>query len=81
MKKRMKRLERMGAHFSAAAHAHMSLGVRIFTGVLFTILAPLLAVAAGLMLVVIAMMIGLNLVFLSLWLAAIHAIFVWLKGR
>jgi hypothetical protein len=49
--------------------------------VLFTILAPLLAVAAGLMLVVIAMMIGLNLVFLSLWLAAIHAIFVWLKGR
>jgi len=81
LKKRMKRLEKMGAHLSAAAHARMSIGVRIFMGVLFAIIVPLLAVAAGMMLVVIAMIIGLNLVFLSIWLAAIHAIFVWLKGR
>jgi hypothetical protein len=81
LKKRMKRLERMGAHFSAAAHSRMSTGVRIFMGVLFAIIVPLMAVAGGLMLVVIAMMIGLNLVFLAIWLAVIHAIFVWLKGR
>ncbi len=81
LKKRMKRLERMGAHFSAAAHARMSTGVRIFTGVLFAIIVPLLAAAAGMMLVAIAMIIGLNLVFLGIWLAVIHGIFVWLKGR
>jgi VIT1/CCC1 family predicted Fe2+/Mn2+ transporter len=81
LKKRMKRLERMGAHFSAAAHARMSTGVRIFTGVVFAIIVPLLALAAGLMLVAIAMIIGLNLVFLGIWLAVIHVIFVWLNGR
>jgi hypothetical protein len=45
--------------------------------VLLLIVVPLLALAAGLMLVVIAMMIGLNLIVLGIWLAVIHAIFVW----
>jgi Zn-dependent protease with chaperone function len=77
LKKRLKRLERMGAHLHADADRKMGAGARIFAGVLLLIIVPLLTVAAGMMLVVIAMMIGLNLIFLTLWLAVIHAIFVW----
>jgi len=81
LKKRLKRLEKMGARFSEGAHARMSVGARVVMAVLFVVIVPLLAVAAAGMLVVIAMMIMLNLVFLSLWLAVIHAIFVWLNAR
>jgi hypothetical protein len=38
-------------------------------------------VAGGLMLFVIAMMIGMNLMLLAVWLTAIHWFFVWLNGR
>jgi Zn-dependent protease with chaperone function len=79
LKKRLKRLERMGAHLQADVHHKAGMGGRLVIAVVMLIIAPLLAVAAGLMLVVIAMMIGLNLLFLTLWLAAIHAIFVWLN--
>jgi Zn-dependent protease with chaperone function len=79
LKKRLKRLERMGAHLQADVHHKAGVGGRLVIAVLMLIIGPLLAVAAGLMLVVIAMMIGLNLLFLTLWLAAIHAIFVWLN--
>jgi Zn-dependent protease with chaperone function len=81
LKKRLKRLERMGAHLQADVHRKMGLGGRLVVAALMLIFVPLLALVAGLMLVVIAMMIGLNLVFLTLWLAVIHAIFVWLNAN
>jgi Zn-dependent protease with chaperone function len=77
LKKRLKRLERMGAHLQADVHHKTGKGGRLILGALMLILVPLMALVAGLMLVVIAMMIGLNLLFLTLWLAVIHAIFVW----
>jgi len=72
LKKRLRRLERMGAQFRAEAHARMGAVAKVFAAVLWLIIGPLLAVAAGLMLLVIAMIIGLNLVFLMLWIAVIH---------
>jgi Zn-dependent protease with chaperone function len=77
LKKRLKRLERMGAHLQADVHRKAGVGGRLILAALMLILVPLMALVAGLMLVVIAMMIGLNLLFLTLWLAVIHAIFVW----
>jgi Zn-dependent protease with chaperone function len=80
LKKRLKRLERMGAHLHADVHRKPGTFTVVFTAVLMFIIVPLLALAAGAMLLVIGMMIGLNLVFLTLWLAVIHAIFVWLNN-
>jgi Zn-dependent protease with chaperone function len=80
LKKRAKRLQRMGSHLIAPV---MGGGVwlKVFMTLLYLIIVPLLAVAGGLMLIVIAMMIGLNLMLLAVWLMAIHWIFVWLNGR
>jgi hypothetical protein len=75
--KRLKRLERMGAHLQADVHAKTRVTARLVMAVLMLILVPLLALVAGLMLVVIAMIIGLNLVFLTLWLTVIH----WAFGQ
>jgi hypothetical protein len=80
LKKRLKRLERMGAHLQADVHHKAGIGGRVVMAVLMLIFVPLMALVAGLMLVVIAMMIGLNLLFLTLWLALIHAIFTWWNG-
>lgn len=77
LKKRLKRLQRMGAHLAADPKARTPFGAKVVLGVLLLIIVPLLTLAAGLMLVVIAMMIGLNLLVLSIWLAVIHGIFVW----
>jgi Zn-dependent protease with chaperone function len=77
LKKRLKRLERMGAHLQADVHAKSGLTARLVMAVLILILVPLLALVAGLMLVVIAMIIGLNLIFLTLWLTVIH----WAFGQ
>jgi hypothetical protein len=80
LKKRAKRLQRMGSHLIAPV---MGGGVwlKVFMTVLYLIIVPLLAVAGGLMLIVIGMMIGLNLMMLAVWLTAIHWIFVWLNSR
>lgn len=80
LKKRLRRLERMGAEFRASAHARMGAGATIFATILWLVIGPLLALCAGMMLVVIAMIIGLNLVILAVWLAVIHAIFTWLAS-
>jgi hypothetical protein len=40
-----------------------------------------LSVAGVLMLIVIAMLIGMNLMLLAVWLMAIHWVFVWINGR
>jgi Zn-dependent protease with chaperone function len=77
LKKRLKRLERMGAHLQADVHRKMGLGMRIFATVLYTIVGALLAVCAAMMLVVIAMIICLNLIVLMLWLSVIH----WAFGQ
>ena len=62
----------MGAQFRAGAHARMGIGATIFATILWLIIGPLLVAAFAMMLLVIAMIIGLNLVVLSLWLAVIH---------
>jgi len=80
LKKRAKRLERMGSHL-IAPERKAGPALAIFMTVLYVIIVPLLAVAGVLMLMVIAMMIGLNLMMLMVWMAAIHALFVWLNGR
>ncbi len=80
LKKRAKKLQRMGSHLIAPVSGG-GIGLKIFMTVLYLIVGPLLAVAGVLMLVVIAMMIGLNLMMLALWLTAIHWLFVWLNGR
>jgi len=80
LKKRAKRLERMGSHL-LAPERKTGWVFKIFATVLYLIVVPLLAVAGVLMLMVIAMMIGLNLMMLMLWIAAIHWLFVWLNSR
>jgi Zn-dependent protease with chaperone function len=80
LKKRLKRLERMGAHLRADIRPKTGLAGKLVLGVLMLILVPLVALVFGMMLIVIAMMIGLNLLFLTLWLVVIHAIFVWWNG-
>jgi Zn-dependent protease with chaperone function len=80
LKRRLKRLNRMGAHI-ALGRRQMGLGATIFMTVLFLILVPLMLVAGAAMLAAIAMMIMLNLFFLGLWLAIIHAIFIFLAQR
>ena len=71
LNKRAKRLQRMGARLAAPSR-HGGLGTKIVIAVLYLILGPLLLTAGVMMLFVVAMMIGLNLLFLALWLAVIH---------
>ena len=78
--KRAKRLQKMGSHMIAPVRAGGWV-LTVFMTLLYVIIVPLLTVAAGLMLVVIAMLIGLNLMLLAVWLTAIHWFFVWLNGR
>lgn len=78
--KRAKRLQKMGSHMIAPVRAGGWV-LKTFMTVLYLIIVPLLTVAAGLMLIVIAMLIGMNLMLLAVWLTAIHWFFVWLNGR
>ncbi|MGB9121706.1 MAG: M48 family metalloprotease, partial [Candidatus Angelobacter sp.] len=78
--KRAKRLQKMGSHMIAPVRAGGWV-LTVFMTLLYAIIVPLLTVAGGLMLVVIAMLIGMNLMLLAVWLTAIHWFFVWLNGR
>jgi len=78
--KRARRLQKMGSHMIAPVRAGGWV-LTVFMTLLYVIIVPLLAVAGGLMLIVIAMMIGMNLMLLAVWLMAIHWFFVWLNGR
>ena len=78
LKRRLRRLERMGARYSPEAHGKKSKAAVIIMSVLWLIIGPLLLAAAGMMLVAIAMLIMLNLMFVGIWLAVIHGIFVLL---
>ncbi len=71
LEKRAKRLQRMGAHLVAPRRRRSTLATVLFA-VLYTIIVPLMAAAGIMMLFVIAMMIGLNLLVLALWLTVIH---------
>src|ERR1051325_11164781 len=74
--KREKRLQKMGSHLLMPKKSGG--WVTVFMTVLYVIIVPLLAVAGGLMLFVIAMLICMNLMMLAVWLMAIHWFFVWL---
>jgi Zn-dependent protease with chaperone function len=78
--RRAKRLQKMGSHLIAPVRAG-GLALKIFMTVLYLIIVPLLTVAAGLMLIVVGMLIGMNLMLLAIWLMAIHWFFVLLNGR
>jgi Zn-dependent protease with chaperone function len=78
--RRAKRLQKMGSHMIAPVRAGGWV-LTVFMTLLYLIIVPLLTVAGGLMLIVIAMLIGMNLMLLAIWLSAIHWIFVWLNGR
>jgi Zn-dependent protease with chaperone function len=78
--KRAKRLQKMGSHMIAPVRAGGWV-LTVFMTLLYVIIVPLLTVAGGLMLIVIAMLIGMNLMLLAVWLMAIHWFFVWLNGR
>jgi Zn-dependent protease with chaperone function len=78
--KRAKRLQKMGSHMIAPVRAGGWV-TTVFMTLLYLIIVPLLTVAAGLMLIVIAMLICMNLMLLAVWLMAIHWFFVWLNGR
>ncbi len=73
LKRRAKRLQKMGAQMMTPGG--YGLGTKIAFVVLWLIIGPLLTAAGAMMLMVIAMMIMLNLVMLSAWLAIIHGIF------
>ena len=72
IKRRLKRLERMGARIALPESGK---GARVVAVVLSLILAPLVLLLVGLFLVLICMMVMLSLFFLTLWLVAIHGIF------
>jgi Zn-dependent protease with chaperone function len=78
--KRAKRLQKMGSHMIAPVRAGGWV-LTVFMTLLYAIIVPLLTVAGGVALIVIAMMIGMNLMLLAVWLTAIHWFFVWLNGR
>src|SRR6478735_3013401 len=69
--KRAKRLQKMGSHMIAPVRAGGWV-LTVFMTLLYVIIVPLLTVAGGLMLLVIAMLIGMNLMLLAVWLMAIH---------
>src|SRR5262249_19751542 len=76
LSKRARRLARMGSHFVAPESRSGAMRVVGLT-LAWLILGPLLLAAGAMMLVAISLMIGLNLVFLTLWLLAIH----WAFGQ
>ena len=78
--RRAKRLQKMGSHLIAPVRAGGWV-LTVFMTLLYAIIVPLLTVAGGLMLIVIAMLIGMNLMLLAVWLMAIHWFFVWLNSR
>ena len=77
LKRRLRRLERMGARYSPEAHARRSVALIVVMTILYLIVVPLLTVAGLMMLMVMAMLIMMNLMVLTLWMTVIHAIFTY----
>lgn len=74
LKRRLKRLDRMGAHATLAA-AQPKMWIVVF--VLSLVFAPLLLLLIALFLLLIAIMTMASLAFLVVWLAVIHKIFLF----
>ncbi len=72
LKRRLKRLARMGAHVDLAAGDSKAWKVTLFFTVLF---GPLFLLLAGMFLLLIAVMVVSSLGFLVIWLAIIHKLF------
>lgn len=81
LKRRLKRLARMGAHVEFGVAPRKPLWLMAVTALLWLIVGPTMALAGAATLAAIAVMIGLNLMFLALWLAVIHWIFVLIGHR
>jgi Zn-dependent protease with chaperone function len=81
LKRRLTKLKRMGAHVEFGAPRKKPLWASVFVTILYLILAPLMLVAGAAMLAGIVIMIGLNLLFLALWMAVIHFIFTLIGHR
>jgi hypothetical protein len=81
LKRRLKRLARMGAHVEFGTAPRKPLWATVLMALLWLILAPLMALAFAAVLAAIVMMIGLNLLFLALWLTVIHFIFTLIGHR
>jgi Zn-dependent protease with chaperone function len=73
LKRRLKRLDRMGAHVELESDGGKSW---IVIAVLSVFLGPFALVALALLLLLIAIMTMASLVFLTLWMAVIHQLFV-----
>jgi Zn-dependent protease with chaperone function len=78
LKRRLKRLDRMGAHVNLAAANRK---VWIVTAVLALIFAPLLLLLVALFLLLIGIMTMASLAFLAIWLAVIHKLFTLVAYR
>jgi len=73
IERRLKRLARMGAHFEATKSKS-----GVIPLVLVLILSPLILLALGLLILLVSIMTMASLVFLVIWLAAIHKVFALL---
>jgi Zn-dependent protease with chaperone function len=78
LKRRLKRLARMGAHIRLGSPQKKSPVAILILVLLSLIMAPLVLALISMMLLLIGMMIMLNLIFLGMWLAAIQALFTLL---
>jgi len=74
--KRAKRLQKMGASMVAPGRGY-GVGMTVLMTLLYAIIIPLMAAAGVAMLAAVAIMIMLNLLFLTLWLTVIH----WAFGQ
>jgi hypothetical protein len=72
LERRLKRLQRMGAHLNSPAEQS---GAWMVAAVIWLIFAPFFLLAGALFLVLIAVMTLASLAFLVVWLAFIHKIF------
>ena len=75
LKRRLKRLNRMGAHVELKSEKWNAASVMFLAG-LALLLGPLVLAAAALLVLLIAIMTMASLAFLTLWLAVIHKLFV-----
>jgi hypothetical protein len=75
LKRRLKRLDRMGAHVELESSRANPAAV-IFLGLLVLLLGPLALLALGLLLLLIGILTLASLAFMTVWMAFVHQIFV-----
>jgi len=80
LKRRLKRLDRMGAHVELESN-RTGPGAVIFLGLLFLFLAPFALLAVALILLLIGILMFASLGFLTVWMAFIHQLFVMFVHR